>query len=693
MSPYFVILRNFIKSNSIVKKAFIKKIWKIVNQNRTKVENIKKDYKISSIVTAPMNLINIKMLFMECIDTNIMEYTSKMYLSHHFNILGSGWVSADYDYKPLGLEDLKYDQCLERVFWYNAKAKVDKNYKLIDWHRCMKTGYRFHETELSTQIAHNLPKGVDIKMPWELSRMYHLPQMALAANLKPAKRNLYLTEFRNQVYDFCESNPIGYGVNWSCTMEVAIRVVNLLVAYDIFVQLDSSNILNQDFVNYFSEKLMEHGKFIFKNLEINFSTLKNGNHYLSNLCGLLFIASYIKNKESKTWMEFSTKEFMKEFDNQFLEDGGNYECSTAYHRLSAEISAYCFALLIRNGVKIEKRLLEKLNAVGQIATMMIRKDGSIIQIGDNDSGRLLKLNLTGRFITVEEYEEQYINAAGYSNLYSNENIFIENELSIDPIIAIIYAITNYDALSDFAKKAPTEYNFMKAILHKNTALCTDVFNYRNLNKFVNKNNIRLPELSYHVVTQIVLPIEGLDLANTKVEIAPNFGLVVFTLDRIRVFVRSVVNLWQMQTAHVHNDFLHFEINIDDENYFSDQGSYIYTPLLDRRDEFRSIKAHNTPYHGQETNKFRECFYTDVNIRGFINEITNHTIGMIVYVDDIVHFRKIELNHNIIIVTDYSNKPFTYECKEFDYVSIGYGTMLKRKDSNHILKPQIIKEEM
>lgn len=692
MSSYFIIFRNFIKANSTIKKTFIKKLLNKVNLDRAFEANTKKYYYMSTTLPTPKSLINIKTIGTGYFDKNIIDYTCKMYLSHRFNILGSGWVSANYNFKSLGIEGIQYNKCSNRVFSNNVKTKVDDNYQLIDWNRDIKSGFLFNENELSTKVTHNLPRGVDLKMPWELSRMYHLPQMALAANLLPAKRELLILEFKNQVIDFCESNPIGYGVNWSCTMEVAIRAVNLLVAYDIFVQIDNANILNQSFRDYFSSKIMQHGKFIFKNLEINFITQKNGNHYLSNLCGLLFIGSYLKNNETKKWFDFSAKEFIKEFDNQFLNDGGNYECSTAYHRLSAEISAYCFALLIRNGISIDHRILEKINSVAEFATLIIRPDGKIIQIGDNDSGRLLKLNLSGKFITSREYEEQFYNGAGYSNLYGNEDVFVENELSVYPVIAIIYAITNYGALKRLSEKAPIEYGFIKSILNNNTVFCNYAYDYRNIDRFKSTSDVVLPELSHKIETQIILPIEGFNLADANVEVAPYFGLVTFTINNIKIFVRSVSELGLMQNAHIHNDFLHYEISIDKENFFCDQGSYIYTPLCDKRDEFRSVKAHNTPYYGMETNKFIDCFYTDINIRGFINEITNNTIGMVVYFNDIVHFRKIELNNNVITVKDNSNKPFKYECKEFEYLSLGYGTMLKSKNNDSKIIIQSISKQ-
>ena len=47
-------------------------------------------------------------------------------------------------------------------------------------------------------------------------------------------------------------------------------------------------------------------------------------------------------------------------------------------------------------------------------------------------------------------------------------------------------------------------------------------------------------------------------------------------------------------AHAHNDPLALELWMDGQPIVVDGGSYIYTPLPERRNEFRSIKAHFSP---------------------------------------------------------------------------------------------------
>ena len=162
MRSYFIICKNFIKFNSIIKRTFIKKLLYKAKLDKVLLNNDKRYYYKGSTLTRPESLINIKNLTTEFFDIDVINYTTDMYISHRFNVLGSGWVSADYHSEPLGIENIKYRDSYNRVFLDRVKSKVDKSYSHIDWHKDLKTGFIFNETELATRVADNLPRGVDI---------------------------------------------------------------------------------------------------------------------------------------------------------------------------------------------------------------------------------------------------------------------------------------------------------------------------------------------------------------------------------------------------------------------------------------------------------------------------------------------------------------------------------------------------
>ena len=145
------------------------------------------------------------------IDSHLDDVCS-LFLNHKFDLLGSGWLNVDV-----------------------STGQQNAPYKRIDWHRDWKSGYAFDSKIRASQITNiSLPEGVDVKYPWELARMQHLTMFAISAIRNRGKADLYFEEFKNEILDFIDANPVSFGINWACTMDVALRCVSWLIAYDIF---------------------------------------------------------------------------------------------------------------------------------------------------------------------------------------------------------------------------------------------------------------------------------------------------------------------------------------------------------------------------------------------------------------------------------------------------------------------------
>jgi hypothetical protein len=77
---------------------------------------------------------------------------------------------------------------------------------------------------------------------------------------------------------------------------------------------------------------------------------------------------------------------------------------------------------------------------------------------------------------------------------------------------------------------------------------------------------------------------------------PDFGLYIYKSDSLYLAARCGGGVGQNGNGgHAHNDQLSVELTIDGADIMRDPGSYLYTPLPDRRNEFRSTAAHFTPY--------------------------------------------------------------------------------------------------
>ena len=186
------------------------------------------------------------------VNFNQIRDVTTNYINHRFDLLGSGWVNVSYGQIYSGLEGYQYDftttqeKISKRINKSNIHHSlivwqlIDKDYVPIDWQVDFKSGYRWSETCWSQDVSVGHLPGVDIKVPWELARLQHLPQIAIAYVLSKKHMNIfensevYLKEFCNVVLDFIANNPPRFGVNWRSSMDVGIRAVNILVAYDIF---------------------------------------------------------------------------------------------------------------------------------------------------------------------------------------------------------------------------------------------------------------------------------------------------------------------------------------------------------------------------------------------------------------------------------------------------------------------------
>ncbi|MEN3329522.1 MAG: hypothetical protein V7638_4329 [Acidobacteriota bacterium] len=222
--------------------------------------------------------------------------------------------------------------------------------------------------------------GSDIRVLWELNRLGHfLPLACVYASTHDEK---YSAEFITQLKSWNEQNPYGRGPNWTCAMEVALRTMNLLAAFDVFRHSPQMP------VHFFLQLLQQHGNYIRRNLE--FSYLATSNHYLSDVVGLLWLGLLLPEfRDASSWRDFGLDQMLREMDKQVLTDGADFEASTGYHRFVTELFLYSFLLCRANRVEIAERYWSKLQLMLLYIRAYLRPDGFAPLIGDTDGGQVL----------------------------------------------------------------------------------------------------------------------------------------------------------------------------------------------------------------------------------------------------------------------------------------------------------------
>ena len=282
-------------------------------------------------------------------------------LGHEFDLLGSGpFVPVDPD-RP-----------------------VRDGYSPIDWYLDPVRRLRFPRAIPHTawNLLEMRPGNADIKYPWELARCQHwsvLGQTFLFTN-----DDRFALEVARELADFVEANPTGIGVNWTCTMDVGLRVVSWAIGLEL---IRSSPALDDGFWTRAYEALFDHGVFIRNNLENKYEVTSN--HFLSNLLGLMFLGAVFADLEQGAeWTSFSHAAVEREMEVQVLPDGADYESSIPYHRLVTELFLGAARLADHRGAPMSAAYRARLRDMVSYLAETTRPDGLMPQVGDADDGRL-----------------------------------------------------------------------------------------------------------------------------------------------------------------------------------------------------------------------------------------------------------------------------------------------------------------
>lgn len=533
-------------------------------------------------------------------EEQIIEQADKI-CNHIFNLLGSGDIN-------LGKE-IKWDEDFKTGFIW--KNKFYKNIKTVD-----------------------LNSSADVKVPWELSRFQHIPTLGqaylLTDNLK------YVLEFKNQIEDWIKKNPVEMSVNWTCTMDVAIRACNWITGYYFFKNCPK---IDKEFWIKYNKALYLHGKYIFNNLEK--AVQYNGNHYLSDLAGLIWLGLYFKNfkydkkatkNNPKIWLNFGLKEFEKEMKSQVNLDGTDYEASTAYHCLVTELLLFTTVLCSKNNITFSKEYMVKLEKMVEFIMNITKSDGHIPLIGDMDSGRFIILSDYGN---LDKRNFRYLMALGGE--YFNRNDF---------------RYYSYDN-------------------NTHNIFCC----FENSTKEKVKNPIGLKSRAYN-----------------------DSGYYILRNDSIYLIIKCGPNGMNGNGGHTHNDQLSFELNISGRDFIIDPGTYVYTADYKLRNLFRSTSMHNTLQIGDlEQNNFeeKELFgisnEANAQLLDFSdNYFTGRHYGFIEKAG-IIAEREVKLEDKKIIINDFIIKiPGSLRFKKFIRFHLDKDVEIEKKSDYLILINKKIK---
>lgn len=232
-----------------------------------------------------------------------------------------------------------------------------------------------------------LDEACDVKLPWELSRLQWLIPVVQAYALTGEEK--YAHCIKRVILDWINKNPLAQSLNWSCTMDVAIRAISL--CWFIRVLGKSRSWDDAEFQSRLVANLYDHGRFIIRNLE--YSDV-SGNHLTSDAAGLVFLANLFSGSvESNKWFRCGWKILETEIVKQTSVDGVNFEASIPYHRLALEIFLYPALVSKEFGHQPSPQYKTLLVKMAEYIAAYTRPDGSVPLLGDGDDGRILPFRM------------------------------------------------------------------------------------------------------------------------------------------------------------------------------------------------------------------------------------------------------------------------------------------------------------
>ena len=266
-------------------------------------------------------------------------------------------------------------------------SSIDLDYgNPIDWQLNPLTGKRCDEEIKWYRIPDFDKDRGDIKVIWEASRFSHFITFARAYLLTDDKK--YYEAFRTQLHDWLDKNPYSYGANYKCGQECSLRMVNALLAYNVFEKCGLVVPTNTGDVKYLVDRCYRK---VLSNFFYAYKCIKN-NHTVSELLGMIVGA----------WSCGDDKQLDKAYrlldeviDEQFTDDGGYCQFSFNYQRLALQDIEVVISLSNQTRHNLNSNSIDKIGKAAELMYQCQDESGDMPNYGSNDGALVFPVTSCG----------------------------------------------------------------------------------------------------------------------------------------------------------------------------------------------------------------------------------------------------------------------------------------------------------
>jgi Heparinase II/III-like protein/Heparinase II/III N-terminus len=255
----------------------------------------------------------------------------------------------------------------------------------IDWRLEPISGKRAPLDHWSRIAYLNPDLAGDKKITWELNRCAHFVAFGQAYWMTGDER--FAAAFVEQASAWMDANPVGRGINWASSLELAFRAIAWLWALHLTA---GSAALDAAFMTRLLKCLIAHGRHIEKYLSTYFSP---NTHLTGEALGLLYLGAALPElSRAAGWRDTGLRILLEQLPIHIRRDGVYFEQTTYYHRYTVDFYLHLAALAGVMNLTLPFEVEERLGLALDHLMWMTRPDGRAPLIGDDDGGRLIHLS-------------------------------------------------------------------------------------------------------------------------------------------------------------------------------------------------------------------------------------------------------------------------------------------------------------
>lgn len=224
----------------------------------------------------------------------------------------------------------------------------------------------------------------DNKVIWELNRHQWILDLGQAYQFTGNEK--YAQVFEGLVSNWIKHNPVGIGINWSSSLEVAIRLISWSWGLMFF---RNSSVMTPALFASLLNGIRDHACHIENYLSYYFSP---NTHLTGEALGLCYAGMLFPEfKDARRWHSTGKRILDEQIGRQVYGDGVYFEQSTRYQYYTIDIYLHYIFLSGRNGAGVHCELTERLKSMFKFLLAVRHPNGDMPQIGDADGGWLLPL--------------------------------------------------------------------------------------------------------------------------------------------------------------------------------------------------------------------------------------------------------------------------------------------------------------